>query len=98
MTSVRTDGVVEFRFYRPGVNSVSIAGDFNEWSRDQLLMQGDEEGWWSASAQLPPGEYRFRYCADGAWFTDFAAHGVEYEEQRWNSVLLVPHKFYPHAA
>ena len=41
---------------------------------------------------LPPGDYRFRYIADGYWFTDFASHGIEACENGWNSVVLVPEK------
>ena len=87
MTSIRANGLVEFRFYRPQVSSASVKGDFN---KDDLLMQRDEAGWWTATAKLPAGEYRFRYLADGQWFTDYASHGVEYEKQTWRSVLVVP--------
>ena len=91
MTSVGADGMVRFRFFRPGVSSVAIAADFNDWSSGALEMQRDAaEGWWVAETQLEPGEYRFRYLADGRWFTDFASHGVEYDKQGWNGVLLVP--------
>jgi hypothetical protein len=39
---------------------------------------------------MDPGEYRFRYWADGHWFTDYASHGVELGKHGWNSVLVVP--------
>ena len=92
MTSIRANGLVEFRFYRPQVSSASVKGDFNKGdvNKDDLLMQRDEAGWWTATAKLPAGEYRFRYLADGQWFTDYASHGVEYEKQVWRSVLVVP--------
>jgi 1,4-alpha-glucan branching enzyme len=80
--------MVEFRFYRPDVSSASVKGDFQDAS--ELEMRRDEAGWWTATARLPAGEYRFRYLADGQWFTDFASHGVEYEKQVWRSVLVVP--------
>ena len=89
MTSIRANGVVEFRFYRPGVAAASVKGDFDTAS-EELLMCRDEAGWWTASAKLPAGEYRFRYLADGEWFADYAAHGVEFEKQAWRSVLVVP--------
>jgi 1,4-alpha-glucan branching enzyme len=88
MTSVTGTGMVEFRFYRPGASAASVKGDFRE--AGELEMRRDEAGWWTATAQLPAGEYRFRYLADGQWFTDFASHGVEYEKQVWRSVLVVP--------
>src|SRR5688572_32534715 len=88
MTSIRANGMVEFRFFRPGVSSASVKGDF--CGAGDLEMTQEEPGWWTATAQLPAGEYRFRYLADGEWFTDYASHGVEYEKQVWRSVLVVP--------
>ena len=89
MTTVKGEGVVEFRFFRPEVASARVSGDFNGWRAD-LPMQRDADGWWSATAKLPPGEYRFRYVADGRWFTDFAAHGVEASPLGYNAVLVIP--------
>ncbi len=40
-------------------------------------MESDGQGNWTLECTLPPGEYRFRYCADGEWYTDYAASGVE---------------------
>ncbi|MCS7032820.1 MAG: glycogen-binding domain-containing protein [Phycisphaerae bacterium] len=89
MVSIREDGRVEFRFFRPGASRVTIAGDFDRWS-GSLEMRNAGRGWWIFDAELPPGEYRFRYRADGAWFTDYAAFGVELGRFGWNSVLIVP--------
>lgn len=90
MTSVTMDGVVEFRFYRPLVQQVTVVGDFNGWRKDVLPMQAQGDGWWHATAQLPGGDYRFRYLADGVWYTDFASYGIETCKQGCNSVLVVP--------
>lgn len=90
MTSVKTNGVVEFRFFRANARAVALAGDFTKWQEQAIPMQHEGNGWWTARVSFDPGEYRFRYVADGAWFTDFASHGVELKKQTWNSVLLVP--------
>ena len=90
MTSIDQDGCVTFRFYRPGVSNVKVLGTFNGWCGDSLLMSQSVDGWWTVCAELPPGEYRFRYQADGEWFSDYASHGVEQSRHGWNSVLLVP--------
>lgn len=92
MTSIKDDGAVEFRFYRPQVNQVKLAGDFSQWVRQAISMQPAGGGWWTAKLTLPPGDYRFRYIADGIWFTDYAAHGIEACEDGWNSVVLIPEK------
>jgi hypothetical protein len=52
-------------------------------------MQNLGEGWWGIALELPPGEYRFRYLADGQWHTDYAANGVERSKWGWNSILIV---------
>jgi 1,4-alpha-glucan branching enzyme len=67
----------EFRFLRPGAHKVYLAGDFNGWRQDDLPMVRSRKGYWTAKVQLPHGSFRFRYFADGQWFTDFAAFGVE---------------------
>jgi 1,4-alpha-glucan branching enzyme len=90
MTAISRDGKVEFRFFRPDASHVNVAGDFNGWKEQGMSMRPDGEGWWVAVAELPPGEYRFRYLADGRWFTDFAANGVEASPAGWNGVLVVP--------
>jgi 1,4-alpha-glucan branching enzyme len=105
MVTISHDGRVEFRFYRPDASAVHIAGDFDNWS-GSVAMRPAGRGWWIFDAQLPAGEYRFRYVADieggRHWFTDFAAFGVEHAERRHrsavaagaaaalNSVLIVP--------
>ena len=84
MTSIRANGLVEFRFYRPQVSSASVKGDFKDAS--DLLMNRDEAGWWTATAKLPAGEYRFRYLADGGhWFDDPQA---DVHEQDGSLLLL----------
>ena len=90
MTSNGRDGTVEFRFFRPQAAGVKLAGDFSAWTANAISMRNSGDGWWSVGLKLNPGEYRFRYIADGQWFTDFAAHGIETCPNGWNSVLVVP--------
>ena len=103
MTSIRDMNIdsanptreVEFRFYRKEAAQVWVVGDFTGWQGGRLAMERQADGWWALNKPLPPGEYRFRYLADEqqreAWFTDFAAHGVEFAKGNWNSVMVVPH-------
>jgi hypothetical protein len=69
---------------------VKLAGDFCQWAVNAITMQSVGEGWWLALVNLARGEYRFRYIADGKWFTDFASNGIEVSKQGWNSVLNIP--------
>jgi 1,4-alpha-glucan branching enzyme len=90
MTSIRDDGTVEFKFFRPAASSVKLAGDFCAWAVNAITMQSAGDGWWAVELKLAPGEYHFRYIADGNWFTDFAAQGIEICQFGWNSVLMIP--------
>ena len=53
-------------------------------------MVRSQEGYWVARLRLPAGEFRFRYYADGEWFTDFAAFGVEPSRFGLDSIVRVP--------
>ena len=90
VVTIGRDGCAEFRFFRPRAANVFVCGDFNEWRADQLRMVRGADGYWVLKLRLPAGEYRFRYVADGVWYTDFAAFGVEPGRFGLNSILLVP--------
>jgi len=82
-------GIAEFSFYCPTAGRVSLVGDFNSWLPDELTMRRDADGYWRARLMLRPGVYTFRYCADGRWYTDYAAFGAEPGPYGHNSVLRV---------
>jgi 1,4-alpha-glucan branching enzyme len=80
---------IQFRFFRPQAAAVQLVGDFNGWGRQELPMSRSADGYWTATLHLSGGTYRFRYRADGEWFTDYAAFGVECEPSGINSILRV---------
>ena len=88
MVNVRGEWV-EFRFYRPRAEHVFLTGDFNEGHNGELPMVRTDNGDWVAKMRLPAGEFRFRYCADGEWFADYAAFGVEPGRFGMDSVVRV---------
>jgi len=67
---------VKLEFTHDTAGPVFVAGTFNEWDVTATPMKKGRNGSWSATLKLPPGEYEFRYFADGQWFTDFAADGL----------------------
>ena len=83
------ENAVEFRFYRPKALIVFLVGDFNHWREDALPMSRKADGYWYARLRLREGEFRFRYLADGQWFTDYGAFGVEEGPMGTNSVVRV---------
>lgn len=79
----------EFTFFRPQAQQVFIAGDFNDWREGEFTMSPMGDGYWTARMRMPAGVFKFRYCADGAWYTDFAAFGVEPGRFGLDSVIRV---------
>lgn len=89
MVTQAPDGTVTFQFLRPQARQVFLAGDFNNWHKQSLIMLKGSDGWWRCQLTLAPGIYQFRYYADGQWYSDYAAFGLERGPFGWNSVLKV---------
>ncbi len=79
----------QFRFFRPQAKMVQLVGDFNGWRKGEHEMVRTDDGYWLAALHLKPGTYKFRYCADGKWFTDYAAFGIEYGPLGVDSIVRV---------
>lgn len=85
---------VTFR-YQPvigGVNSVSVAGEFNGWNTGaNLLKDDDKDGIWEATLELAPGRTMYKFVVNGStWMTDESA--AEFQDDGHggkNSVLVV---------
>jgi len=58
---------VEFTFLAPGATEVLLAGTFNSWDTQTLLMKKNIEGVWKIAMNLAPGCYEYKFLADGAW-------------------------------
>ena len=59
-------------------NAVSVLGDFNNWDAQAGLMRRRKDGFWAKAVRLAPGEYRYRFLADGQrWLNDPDADGYE---------------------
>lgn len=59
----------EFVFTNDAAGSVSIAGNFNDWSPDRLPMtqSGDL---WRLRVALTPGDHEYKFVVDGNWIHD----------------------------
>jgi len=60
----------EFSLSAPQAQSVSIAGDFNQWNLSSHLLKMDDKGIWRISLALNPGQYEYRFFVDGEWQND----------------------------
>jgi hypothetical protein len=90
MIAVEPNGQVAFRVFLPHASRVELVGDFTDWQRKPVTLKREYPGWWTASLDVPPGEFRFAYLVDGAIpIVDYGAHGVSLEGGRWVSRLVV---------
>jgi hypothetical protein len=66
LTITRRAGGLVLRLRRPGVHTVSIAGDWNGWTRVPLAQVGPDT--WEVILPLSNGIYYFTLFVDGvAW-------------------------------
>ena len=57
--------------HAPEAHHVSVAGTFNKWKVDANVLTKQENGVWTISIPLKPGEYNYMFVVDGkAWVTD----------------------------
>jgi hypothetical protein len=73
LASVGDDGrvYVQFLYVAPDAGSVSVAGDFNEWSEDTFhLRDPDGDGVWTGRLPVSVGLHKYMFVVDGEWVTD----------------------------
>ncbi len=83
--------VVRFVLAAPEAQTVSLAGDFNGWSRTATpLLPSGIPGQWSVTLEVPGGRHEYAFVVDGErWVADPAAAGVRDEFGNESSVLSV---------
>lgn len=88
---------VTFRYTPPigGVTQVMLAGTFNDWNVGTTPMRDDDrDGAWEATVMLAPGDYQYKFVADGKWITDQNADGFAPDGfGGQNSVIKVDDRF-----
>lgn len=64
---ILSDGVL-FQFFNRTAKSVEIAGDFNHWIPESLIVR--EEGLWQKVVPLKERKFHYKYIVDGEWQVD----------------------------
>lgn len=87
--------VVHARFIvkAPKAREVTLAGDFNNWRRDQYrLTRAEADGVWTVTVPLHPGRYKYMFVVDGQkWQTDPLAESYEHDGfGNENAVVEIP--------
>ena len=61
---------VEFSAYLPQVRNLVLVGNFNNWNPEHDPMQSNGRGLFQRKIKLEPGEYIYKFIADGKWVLD----------------------------
>lgn len=83
---------IEFYIHNECAQQISLAGSFNHWAQDVLLMQPGRNGLWKIEIpMLQPGTYRYKFFIDDKmWMEDVENPWREPDGFiGWNSVLQV---------
>jgi chromosome partitioning protein len=68
---------VVFHYRAPEDSQVQIAGDFNDWTPENLqLAQGENGAVWQKSIILSAGDYQYKFLIDGNWKQDPESLGI----------------------
>jgi len=82
---------VQFIFKAQDINEVYIAGEFNDWRKDQgYKLKRLNLNTWFINLPLKKGKYRYKLLADGKWLKD-PTNNLEEDDTFGgkNSILLV---------
>jgi 1,4-alpha-glucan branching enzyme len=59
-----------FKLRAPDATQVFIAGCFNEWNPTTDPLRLGDDGTWTCTLMLDPGEHEYRFVVDGVWCDD----------------------------
>ncbi|MDA7716969.1 isoamylase early set domain-containing protein [bacterium] len=73
-------------------NSVSVAGEFNEWDTEATVLKKLKNGDFKGTLDLPKDtNFEFKYVVDGEWTNEKEADGYRWNDYAAtdNSLLVV---------
>ncbi|MEP7165905.1 MAG: hypothetical protein ABI741_14480 [Ferruginibacter sp.] len=85
---------IEFYIRNNCAQQISLAGSFNHWAQDVLLMEPGKNGVWKIEIPLlPAGKYQYKFFLDDKmWMEDIDNPYREPDGlSGFNSVLLIEH-------
>ncbi len=59
-----------FSFLNPKATAVLVAGDFNRWVAEPLLLIDAETGLWQKIVSMEPGTHHYKFLVDDVWQAD----------------------------
>ena len=88
----KTKKTIEFYIHNDCAQQISLAGSFNHWAQDVLLLEPGMNGIWKIEIPLlPAGKYQYKFFLDDTmWMEDVDNPYREPDgHSGFNSVLLV---------
>ena len=86
---------IEFFIENTCAEEISLAGSFNHWANDVLLMEPTKNGFWKIEIpMLPEGKYRYKFLIDHKhWMEDIDNPYREPDGfNGFNSILVIEHQ------
>ncbi|HEY0679215.1 MAG TPA: hypothetical protein VGD17_13080 [Chitinophagaceae bacterium] len=83
---------IQFTIHNNCASQISLAGSFNHWAKDELLLKPGKNGKWQIQIPLlPKGQYYYKFFIDDRmWVEDIDnPYRVPDGVTGWNSVLTV---------
>jgi hypothetical protein len=62
--------LITFELEAPQAREVFVAGCFNDWDPSANPLERLQEGIWSGTVSIEPGEHQYRFIVDGEWRDD----------------------------
>ncbi len=79
---------VVFKFDSPKAQSVTLAGDFNDWDTERTKLRRNMGGLWEVALKLTHGRHRYVFVVDGDCVLDPNANGTEKTEEGYKTSLI----------
>ena len=61
MGAIIVEGLTTFRVWAPHADKVYVIGDFNNWKEDDLELEAEENGYWSATTDKAQEGQEYKY-------------------------------------
>lgn len=81
-------GEVEFIF-QGEANQVAVLGSFNNWNKDEYLLQQTNPGIWTTTLNLPFGKHYYKFLLDGKNWVIGLGPTAKDNEGRINNIKIV---------
>ena len=89
MGAVINDGAVTFRVWAPNAKKVFVGGSFNDWNKNEIALEAEENGYWAVStdAASEGDEYKFFIEYNGKLLSRNDPYAFEVTNSDGNSII-----------